>query len=127
MQERRGRTQDFGALSGAYRAQVAHAITVEVRLDLLVKVAGVLHDAADDESSSRAPRDVDGNGGALVGVDPTERHQRVARARRKFQGSQIDAVMNRGHVVELGGAVRLGDGDEMAAASAEVRGQDFSA
>ena len=53
VQQRRRAAQDRGALCRADRAEVAHPVTVDVRLDLLGEVALVLHDPAQRERTAR--------------------------------------------------------------------------
>ena len=50
-----------------------------MRGDLAVEVRLVLDDAGDHERPPGAPRDLDGGGRALVGVDAAEEQQVVAR------------------------------------------------
>ena len=81
VQEGVGAAEHGCAVGGGDRSEVADAVAVDVRGDLLVEVALVLDDAGDDEAAAGRGRDLDGVGGALVGVDPPEEEQVIARAR----------------------------------------------
>ena len=61
------RIERYGAALGSV-SQVGDAITVDVRLDLLLEILRVLNDPADDETATGAARDVDRCGGSLVGI-----------------------------------------------------------
>ena len=63
--------------------------------------------------TSRRPArggDVDRVGGALVRVDPAQDDQVLAAAGRERQPGQVDAVVDGGHVVQLGPPVDVGNG-----------------
>ncbi len=65
----------FGAADGS---DVAHAVVVEVRHDLLVEVSLVVDDASDDEAAAGQSGGRDRVLGAFVRVDPTEEQQVIA-------------------------------------------------
>ena len=48
------------------------------------------------------PGDLDGEVGALVGVDPAEEEQVVARLGDEREPGQVDPVVDRGRVVQVG-------------------------
>jgi hypothetical protein len=53
-------------------------LIVDVRRDLVAQVALVLDDACDEQRPVGLPGDLDGGGGALVGVDAAEEEQVIA-------------------------------------------------
>ena len=82
------------------------------RLDLLAEVALVGDDPGDQQPPPGERGDLDRVGGALVGVDPAEDDEIVAAGRGERQGVEVDAVVDRGEVVELRHPVGVGDRDE---------------
>ena len=84
---------------------------VDVWGDLVVEVLLVLDDAGDVESSSGTPGDLDGGGGALVGVDSTEEQQVFSWCRMEGEVGGADSVVDRGEVVQVRVAVGVADRD----------------
>jgi len=62
-------------------------------------------DAGQQDGPPRGPGDVDGFGGALVGVDAAEGHDVTVwvRVGAEREGVQVDAVLDGGGVGEVGG------------------------
>ena len=102
VQERVGVAEDGRAFGGADRPDVAHPVAVEVRRDLLVEVALVVDDPGDDETAAGPRGDLDGVRRALVGVDPPEEEQVIARVRVEGERVGVDAMVDRGGVVQGG-------------------------
>ena len=88
-------------LFGAHRADVAHAVVVDVRRDLALEVVPILNDPGDDQPPARAAGDLDRFRRALLGVDAAEEQQVVVRIRPQFELVEVDAVVDRRDVVEL--------------------------
>lgn len=84
---------------------------VEVRFDLVAEVRLVLDDAGDVEAASGSAGDVDRVAGALVGVDASEVEEVVSGCRGDGEGGGVDAVMDRGRVVQVGVPVGVADRD----------------
>ena len=59
----------------------------------------------------REPGDVDGEVGPLVGVDPAEEEQVVGRRRDEGEPAQVDPMVDRGGIVQVGVAVGITDRD----------------
>ena len=112
VQERGCAAENLRASAGADRAEVRDPVSVDPRLDALVEVRLVLDDAADDEPAARVSGDLDRLGRALVGVDAAEGDEGVTTARIERKLGAVDAVVDVGHVVEFGGAIRERDRDE---------------
>jgi hypothetical protein len=106
VQERCRTSEDFGPLLWADRAEVGDAVAVDVRLDLLAEVRAVLNDPADNEPAAGQRGDLDRIGGALVGMDPTEIHERVPAARIEGKLAGVDPVVHVRHVADARRSVR---------------------
>ena len=79
VQERPRAAEQLAAPSRPDRADVAHALAVDMRLDELLEVVAVLDDPGDHERQAGALGDLDRLRGALVRMDPPEEEQIVAR------------------------------------------------
>ena len=82
-----------------------------MRLDLLAEVPLVLHDPRDVEPAAGSTGDVDRVRGALVGMDPPEEQQMISRSGMHGEGGGVDAVVDRGRVVESRVPVGVADRD----------------
>ena len=102
-------TQGTGTVGRVDRTQKADLIAVDVGLDLVAEVVVVLDDAGDVESAPGSLGDLDGVGGALVGMDATEREQMFAGFGVDRERAGVDAVVDRGGVSESGVAVAVAD------------------
>ena len=125
VQQRRSRAEHLRAALGSDRAQVGDAIAVDVGLHLL------------RESTPRPERSRRGRGGGRRaercrsrwpfpcrgGFDRT-RPAASPPAAENGKALQVDAVMDGRQVVELRGAVRVGDRDVGRGARVHVRGQN---
>ena len=72
----------------------------------VAEVLLVLDDAGDVEPAAGTAGDLDGVGGALVGMDATEEQQVFSRCGVDREGAGVDAVVDRGGVVEIAGGGR---------------------
>ena len=115
VQQRPRAAEQAAATVGPDRADVAHPLPVESRLHELLEVAAVLDDPGDHERHARALGDIDRLHGPLVRMDPTEEQEVVARRPLKLELAQVDAVVDRGDVVETLVPVRIADRDVVAA------------
>ena len=108
----RGRRRDGGAVgrrrSGRDSGRARRRCAARPRS---WKYSLVLDDAGDVEPSSGSPGDLDGVGGALVGVDPTEEQQVVAGFGIDGEGVGVDPVVDGGGVVQRGVAIGVADRD----------------
>ncbi len=82
-----------------------------MRGDFTVEIRLVLDDASDHEWPPREPRDLDGGGRPLVGVDASEEQQVAARGGVQRERICVDAVVDGRGVAERGMAVGVADGD----------------
>ena len=80
-----------------------------MRCDLLVEVALVVDDPGDDEAAPGPRGDLDGGRGALVGVDPAEEQEVVTGAGAEREGISVDAMVDRGRVVQCRLAIGVAD------------------
>ena len=75
----------------------------------VTEVLLVLDDAGDVEPATGSVGDVDGVGGALVGMDPSEVEEVFARSRIDGERTGVDPVVNGGGVVQPGMTVGVAD------------------
>ena len=105
------RSEHAGSLGGAHRSEVADLLAVDVRLDLTAEVLLVLDDAGDVEPPAGSTGHLDRRRRALVGMDAAEEQQVVAWRGMHRERSGVDAVVDRGGVVERRVPVGVADRD----------------
>ena len=106
-----GRAEHCGAVLGSHGAEVAHLPAVHVGQHLVAEVGLVLHDAGDQQGAPRPARQLDRRGSALVGMDATEEQQVVVVGGGHGERSRVDAVVDRGRIVQTRVAIGVADGD----------------
>ena len=89
----------------ADRAEEDDLVPVDIRFHGVGEIPLVLHDAADHQPPARAAGNLDGVGGALVGMDAPETHQVIALGGAVRELREVDAVIDGRGVVEPGVAV----------------------
>ena len=105
-----GGAEHSAALRRCDGAEIAD-VAAEVRFDLRAEVVLVLDDAGDVEPAAGALGDLDRVCGALVGVDPPEVQQVIARCPCEAECRRVDAVVDRGGIVQERMTVGVADGD----------------
>ena len=99
------------ALRRADRAEVGDVDAVDEGFDVLAVVRGVLDDAGDDQREAGASGDLDRGMGALVGVDAAEEEQVAAPSRAEGERVDVDPVVDRRRIRQVGVPVGVADRD----------------
>ncbi len=110
--EQRSRAAEQGvALRRPYRPEVGNVDAIDVRLYGIAEVRLVLDAAGDDQGQPRPFGDLDRDVRSLVGVDPVEEEQVFPGIGHERELARVDAVMDRGGIVQIRLAVGVADRD----------------
>src|SRR5215218_3341547 len=101
--------QHVGAHRGVDSAEVAHLLAVNMRRDLVSEVLLILDDSGDVEPTATSSGDLDRVSGSLVGVDPSEEQKMLTRAGIDCERVDVDAVVDRGGVVQIRVSIGVAD------------------
>src|ERR1700677_861554 len=105
MKQREGLGKQSVLFLHANRPHVADSVFVKMRLNFIPEVAGILHNAGNQQPASTLAGGLNRQVHTLVWMNPPNKNEVLAPARTLWVQIKVDSVVNRCQIIKPGRAV----------------------